>query len=222
MMTHPRIAVVLALMLMGIGAAAHAEGPEAAAERARIKGEREVAEARYKEAQKACYARFAVNDCLDKARREHNATAAELKRQLNVLDDAERKRLAAQRQREIDERSSPERQQQAAEKRAKAVAEQQERDARAAEKAAKRAADDAEREQRGPRAKEPHGPSGPQGTPRDPQAPKSHAPTAEEAAKNRAAYEAHLQEAEKHKAEVEDRNAKRTKQPSPDLPPPAR
>lgn len=215
-----RLFAVLAIALAA--ASAHAEGPEAAVERERIKSEGAAAEARYQEAQKACYGKFAVNDCLDKARREHNAATSDLKRQKRVLDDAERKRLAAERQREIDARSSPERQQEAAEKRAKAAAEQQERDARAAEKAAKRAADDAEREQRGPRTKEPHGPSSPQGRPRDPQVPKSHAPTPEQAAKNRADWDARQEEAEKHKAEVADRNARRTKPVSPDLPPPAR
>ncbi|MBC5783657.1 hypothetical protein H8N03_11930 [Ramlibacter sp. USB13] len=202
--------------------AAHAQAPDDAAERARIRGERQAAEARYTEAQKACRAKFAVNDCLDDARRAHNVEVNELKRQERVLNDAERKRKAAERQRDIDERNSPERQKEAAEKRAKAAAEQQEREAQAAEKAAKKSADDAERARRGPRVKEPHGSSGPQGKPRDPKAPASHAPTPDEAAKNRAAYEERLREAQRHKAEVAERNAKKGKSASADLPPPAR
>ena len=211
-----------ALAIVLAASAVHAQEPDAAVERARIKAEREVAEGRYAEAQKVCRGKFAVNDCLDRARRDHNEAVSGLKLQERVLDDAERKRRAADRQREIDERSSPARQQEAQEKRAKALADQQEREARATEKAAKRAGEQAGREQKGPRVKEPHGAPGPQGTPRAPHADQGSAPTPEEAARNRAAYEARLQEAEKHKAEVAQRNAKRTKPASPDLPTPPR
>ena len=202
--------------------AAHAQAPNDAPERARIKSEREAAEARYADAQKACRAKFAVNDCLDAARREHNVVANDLKRQERVLNDAERKRKAAERQKDIDARSSPERQKEAAEKRAKAASEQQERDARAAEKAAKKASEQAEHDRRSPRVKPPHGASGPQGKAREPQEPASHGPTPTQAAKNRAEHDARLKEAEQHRAEVAERNAKRTKPVSPDLPPPAR
>jgi colicin import membrane protein len=213
----------LAILAVAMAAAAaHAQSPEDAAERERIAGERAVAEGRYVEAQKVCRGKFAVNDCLEKARREHNDVVSGLKRQERVLNDAERKRRAAERQKEIDERSSPERQKEAAEKRAKSVAEQQERDARASEKAAKRAADDAERQKHGPRVKEPKGASGPQGSPREPMEAKSHGPTAEEAAKNRAEHQARLEEAERHKAAIEERNAKRSKPASAELPPPPR
>ena len=167
-----------ALAIVLAASAVHAQEPDAAVERARIKAEREVAEGRYAEAQKVCRGKFAVNDCLDRARRDHNEAVSGLKLQ--------------------------------------------EREARAAEKAAKRAGDQAGREQKGPRVKEPHGAPGPQGTPRAPHADQGNAPTPEEAARNRAAYEARLQEAEKHKAEVAQRNAKRTKPASPDLPTPPR
>jgi hypothetical protein len=211
-----------AFLLALAAASVHAQAPDEAAERARIRQEREAADQRFSEAEKACRAKFAVNDCITKARRERNATVGELKRQERVLDDAERTRKAAERQKEIDERSSPERQREAAQKRAKALEEQQQREARAAEKAAKRAADQAERERRPPRVKSPNGEPGPQGSPREPQAPKGHVISPAEAAKNKAAYEARVREAEQHKAEVEARNAKRTKPPSPDLPPPPR
>ena len=214
--------VSLALALAGAALAAGAQVPDASAERTRIAAERAAAEARHTEAQKACYGKFAVNDCLEKARREHNTVLSELKRQERVLNDTERRAKAAERQREIDERSSPERQKEAAEKRSKAAAEQQEREARAAEKGAKRAADQAEREKQGPRVKEAHGATGPQGSPRTPQAPRSHAPTAEEAAKNKADWEARVQDAQRHKAEVAEREAQRTKPAAADLPPPPR
>jgi colicin import membrane protein len=202
--------------------AVHAQAPDEAAERGRIRQEREAADKRFKEAETACRAKFAVNDCIAEARRDRNAIVTELKRQERILDDQERTRKAAQRQKEIDERSSPQRQEEAARKRAKAAEEQEERDARAAEKAAKHAADEAEHAKRAPRVKTPKGDTGPQGSPRGPQAPKGHGPSPEEAAKNKAEREQRVQDAERHKAEVAARNAKRTKPASADLPPPAR
>jgi hypothetical protein len=209
---------VLALALAAF--TVHAQAPDEAAERARIRQEREAADQRFNAAEKACRAKFAVNDCIAAARRERNTTVTELKRQERVLNDAERTRKAAERQKEIDERSSPERQQEAANKRAKALQEQQDREARAAEKAAKHAADEAQRAGQPPRVKTPKGDTGPQGSPREPQAPKNHGLSPEEAAKNRAEYEQRVKEAERHKAEVAARNAKRNKPPAADLPPP--
>jgi hypothetical protein len=209
------------LALAFAAAAVHAQTvPDEAAERDRLARERQVAEAKYKEAQKSCRAKFAVTDCLDKARREYQQVVGGIKRQEHVLNDVERKRRAAEAQRQIDEKNSPEAQQAAAEKRARALSEQQQREAQAAEKAARRAADEAKKEQRGPREKAPHGASGPQGSAREPALPKAHGPSAEEQAKNRAEYEQRIAEAEKHKAEIAARNAARTKAPSADLPPP--
>jgi hypothetical protein len=215
---------LLATIALALAAAAvHAQAPDVGAERERIERERAAADARFAEAQKACRGKFAVNDCIEKASRERNAVVSELKRQQLVIKDAERKRNAAARQKEIDERSSPEQQQRAADQRAKALADQKGREAQAAEKAAKRAAEEAKREQRGPRTpKAAHGESGPQGSPRAPQAAASHGPSAGEAAKNRAEYEKRLTEAEQHKAEVVARKAKRTKPVAADLPPPPR
>lgn len=208
----------LALLAAAAGPAlAQDDGPE----RARIERERAAAEAKFSEAQKACWTRFAVTDCVNKATRERNATLAELRRQERVLNEAERKRRSAERQRDVDERSSPERQKEAAEKRARALEEQKEREARNADKAARRSEDDAERARRGPRAeKTPDGPPGPQGKPRGNRTPKSNAPTPEEAAKNRAAYEERLRAAEQHKAEVAARIAKRARPAASDLPRP--
>ena len=210
---------LLALALLASGVHAQ-QVPSEAAERERLHSERAAADKRLAEAQKACRAKFAVNDCLDQARREYNVTADEVKRQERILDDAQRKQRAAARQREIDERNSPEHQQQEAAKRARALADQQKREAEAAEKAAKRSADEAEHAKRGAEQKTPRGEPGPQGSPRDPHAPAAHGPTPEEALRNRAEYEERLQEAEKHKAEVAARNAQRKKPAAADLPPP--
>lgn len=214
-----KLFAAIALVLAG---ACHAQAQDDAAERERIQAERAAVDARHAEAQKACRAKFAVNDCLEDARRAHNAAESALKRQERLLDEAERKRRSIERQKDLDERKAARNDQEAAEKRAKALADQQDREQRAAEKAAKRAADDAERQQRGPRVKAPEGVHGPQGSPRTPKPAGPTGPTASEAAKNRAAYEARLQEAERHKAEVAARNAKRAKPPAADLPPPPR
>lgn len=209
------LACTLALL-----AALPAQAQDDAAERERIKVERAAAEARYVEEDKACRARFAVTDCLDKATRLRNARLAELRRQERLLNDAERKRRAAERQKELDERNTPERQKEAAERRARALAEQQGREQAAADKAAKRAADEAERAQRGPRQKSAGGAPGPQGTPRAERTKKTFAPTPEEAAKNRAAYEKRQREAEQHRAEVAARIARRAKPAASGLPAP--
>jgi colicin import membrane protein len=201
-------------------AAFSAQAQDEAADRARIKAERAAADARFEQARKDCRKKFAVTDCEKEAKRLHNAQVGELRRQERVLNDADRKRRAAERQKAIDERNSPEQRQQAEEKRQRALADQKEREQRAAEKAAKRAEDDAERAKKGPRVKVAPGPHGPQGTPRTPAGRKSHEIPPEEAAKNRAAYEARLKEAEKHKAEVLEKAAKRSKPPASALPAP--
>lgn len=193
---------------------------DAAAERERLKVERAAADAHYAEQQKACRAKFAVNDCIDKARRDYNRVVADLRRQENVLNDADRRRRAEERRRELDERHSPQAQQEAAERRAKAVEEQKDRERRAAEKAAKRAGDEAARPQEGSRGKTADGPPGPQGKPRADRTPKAGTITADEAAKNRQAHEARVREAEAHKAEVRDRIAKRRQPAASDLPMP--
>lgn len=213
---------LLAFALAATSAVVQAQVPDEAAQRERIRVERDAAGRRFDEAQKACRSTFAVNDCVDKARRERDDVLSELKRQERVLNEAERKRRAAERQKSIDERQSPERQQEEAQRRAKAEADQKAREARAADKAARRAADEAQREQRGGAARAASGASGPQGSARGPQAPGSHGITPEEAAKNRAEYEQRMREAQQHKAEVEARNAKRTQPPAAPLPAPPR
>ncbi len=66
-------------------------------ERQRIASQRARVEAVFIEAEQACYARFAVTDCLRKARTERRLTLGELRRQELVLNDMDRqaKALAA-------------------------------------------------------------------------------------------------------------------------------
>lgn len=194
-----------------------------AAERERIRGERAAAEAGFAEAQKSCYGRFAVHDCIDAARRARNATLAGLRAQELSLNEAERKRKAADRLRELDQRQSPPHQEEAAGRRARAAAEQQQRARELADKKESRdrkAAEAAAREPRVPRtppeAPRPH-------PPREAHAPKAHGPDAEAAARNRAAFEERQREAAERRARLEKRLAERKKPAAAPLPadPPA-
>jgi hypothetical protein len=209
---------VLALALL---ACVPARAGDHDAERKRIADERGALEARFLQQQKACRATFAVTDCIHKAQRERNTALTELRRQEQAINDVERRHRSAEHQKEVEERSSPEARAKAEERRRLAVEEQKEREARAAEKAARRADDEAKKAARGPREpKAPTGPHGAQGAPRAPQAPKAHGPTPEEAAKSRAAHEAHIKEAEQHNAHLQERIAKRKKPAASDLPMP--
>jgi hypothetical protein len=80
-------------------------GEDPAAARERISRQRGEVEAAYKADEKACYQKFAVNDCLNAARSRRREAMADLKRQETSLNDAERKRKGAERQRAIEERA---------------------------------------------------------------------------------------------------------------------
>lgn len=194
---------------------------EADIERARIQARRAEVEARFAAAQKTCRAKFAVTDCVLDAQHERNEALHELRRQEIILNDADRKARAAARQREIDERNSPEHQRQAEERRKQALADQKARDARAAQKAADKARSDAEHEAKNPHLKIAPGERGPQGQAREPHANKPNGPTAAEATANKEAYEQRVKEAEAHRREVEERVAKRAKPAASGLPIPA-
>lgn len=91
-----------------------------AAARARIESTRAQAETRFSSEERACYQTFAVNACLDKAKRARRQTLGDLRREENQLNDARRKREAAARLEDIAQRSSPETLERAQEKRDKA------------------------------------------------------------------------------------------------------
>ncbi|MDR2127814.1 MAG: hypothetical protein LBP52_01910 [Burkholderiaceae bacterium] len=72
-----------------------------AQEKARIAQGRQAAQARYAEAEKQCWQKFAVNDCLRKARLERRAQLDVLRQQEWALDDLERAARADARQRAL-------------------------------------------------------------------------------------------------------------------------
>jgi colicin import membrane protein len=106
------------------------------AERDRITQERQRASAQHDTAKVNCYQKFQVNDCLSQARREHNAMQSDLKRQEISLNDLQRKRRGAEQLRKVEEKTSPERQEEIAQRRGKALANDAKRQQAQAERGA--------------------------------------------------------------------------------------
>ena len=91
------------------------------AERARISADRARLEAEFLTEDVACYKKFAVNNCLGKVNTRRREALADLRRQEISLNDEERKIKGAEQLRQTEEKSSPEKQQEAAASRAKAL-----------------------------------------------------------------------------------------------------
>jgi colicin import membrane protein len=106
------------------------------AERERINQERQRVSAEHATAKEACYQRFRVNDCLNQARETHNSQLADLKRQEISLNDLQRKRRGAEQVRKVEEKTSPERQEEIGQQRGKALAADATRQQRQTERAA--------------------------------------------------------------------------------------
>ena len=64
------------------------------AQRARIASERGAATRHFEEAEKACWQRFAVNDCLQQARVQRRTALDRLRQQELAINDLERQRQA--------------------------------------------------------------------------------------------------------------------------------
>jgi hypothetical protein len=177
-------------------------GLDLRAEQARIDRERAQARARQAEEDADCQQRFAVTDCLERVRRKWQPVLADLRRQEIALNEADRKQRAAEQQRKLDEKVSPEAQEEAARRRAQALADHEARQARAAEKAS--------------------GPT-PAGKPRDPQAVggrSSNDLTPEQAQANAQAHARRVQEAHERQERARKRQAERAKPAASALPVP--
>lgn len=99
--------IVVLLAMSGAALACAAQDEEgAAAASARIKADRAQVESIFRADEKACYGKFAVNDCLNEARARRRQALADLRRQEVSLNDAERRRRAAERLRDLDERAA--------------------------------------------------------------------------------------------------------------------
>ncbi len=112
--------LVLAIFLIASSAASTAqtarliEGTDApelttASQRSRIAEQRAQVQADYSRKETACYSLFAVNDCLSQARIARREALADLQRQENTLNDAERKRKSAQKIQSIDDKLAQDR-----------------------------------------------------------------------------------------------------------------
>ena len=135
---------LLALVLISLCAFSQATGSSASAappldsegERSRIQAERAREEAQFEKDQAACYARFAVTDCIGQARVRRRAALDQLRGQEIVLNDAERKRKALEQMQRLEEKSSGQQDAEEVARRIEARAAQQEREERAIQKGA--------------------------------------------------------------------------------------
>lgn len=96
-------------------------------ERARISTERGSLEARFLGEDAACYKKFAVNNCLNRVNTRRREAMAGLRRQEILLNDEERRSRGEAQIRKLEEKSLPEKQQDAAANRAKAMDDYQSR-----------------------------------------------------------------------------------------------
>jgi colicin import membrane protein len=98
-----RLDVLAALGLVLASCAGLAADP--AQERRRIAAEKVAAEERFQAARRDCETRFAVSSCLEQARSERRRALEHLAGQQAVLDDAQRRRRAADRMAAIREKA---------------------------------------------------------------------------------------------------------------------
>ena len=114
------------------------------AERARINAERLKLETGFSLEDAACHKKFLVNNCLDGVKVRRREALADLRRQDISLGAQERHLKGAEQIRKTEEKSSPQMQQEAADRRAEALTEFQARQERAKQKNEDRVATDAE------------------------------------------------------------------------------
>ena len=179
-------------------------------ERQRIALERQQSDAEFSRADAACRASFVVAACLEEARQRHRDAHERLRLQLTMLDEAQRKRRAAERMDAIRAKVS-------AEEASRREAELQTRSHAAAQPAASAASSPrAHAADVAPPVKTPPAPSR-RSEPRSAKRPA--APDAQRVSE----YQARQQAAQAHRAEVERRNAARAasgKKPAASLPVP--
>lgn len=137
----------VACLLASFGMIAFAQTPAPAetpptkdAERARIGAERAKLEAGFLAEDAECYKKFAVNSCLGKVNERRREAMGDLRRQEILLNDEERRIRGAEQIRKTEEKQSPEKLQEAADQRAKAVKDYESRLEREKKKAEERAA----------------------------------------------------------------------------------
>lgn len=73
-------------------------------ERSRIASARSAAQQRFHDAELACWRRFAVNDCVRKARVERRTAMDQLRQEELLLNEMERQRRTAERLRQLEQK----------------------------------------------------------------------------------------------------------------------
>ncbi len=110
------------------------------AERQRINAERTALQAGFVAEDAACYRKFAVNSCLGQINERRRGAMADLRRQEILINDQERKIRGEEQLRKTEEKASEQRQQNAANRRDQALADERSRLERDGEKRDARAA----------------------------------------------------------------------------------
>ena len=209
-------AVLLALLAATAVAAAPAAAEAPEAERARIAAWRSRVEAQYQTEERACWGKFAVNDCLAEARAKRRSALADLRRQEILLNDAERKQRAAERLRAGEQRPDPAQPAGPAPK----VRERGDRDAAAAQRAAEQAAREAEHARRWKPAPKPRAASAADRADELARREAERARRAQRAAANVQRREAQERQARERQEALQRRLAERHKPPAAPLPVP--
>lgn len=103
--------IIVSLLLLSAGLYAQQDDTRnlqlrEAEQREWIARTRSAYDAQFKAQEIACYQRFAVNDCLLESRRAQREVMGDLRRQEILINDAQRKRRAAQQLLRTDEKLS--------------------------------------------------------------------------------------------------------------------
>lgn len=182
-----------------------------AAERTRLTAERAQVDKVFREQRAVCFKRFAVEECLAQSRVQKRTSLDDIKRQEALINDAERKRRGGAALDRLEEKASAQRAQEAAAQREKAGKATQERQQRAADHESARAglaAKEADKVRQYESRQRAHAEHMAKESQRRAEAPAQVGRQEEK-----------VRKAEAHRAEVEKKNAERSKPRSAPLPP---
>ena len=191
---------------------ATAGNTDMAAERSRLAAERAAVDKKFEEERVACFKKFAVESCLEDSRRGKRATLDNIKRQEAIINDAERKRRGAAALDRLDEKAAPERAEEAAKQRDQALKSQAAKEQRAVDHTTGReaaAAGEAAKREQFENKQKAHA-----------EHLAKNAKLAGQAPVEQKQFDDKVTKAEAHRAEIQKRNAERTKPRSAPLPPP--
>ncbi|MDB5826370.1 MAG: hypothetical protein JWQ73_590 [Variovorax sp.] len=205
-------ATALVSLPLSAQSVATAGNTDFAAERSRLTAERATVDKNFDNERAACFKKFAVESCLEDSRRSKRDALDNIKRQEAIINDAERKRRGAAALDRLDEKSAPQRAEDAAKQRDQALKSQATREQRAADhttgREATAAGEAAKREQFENKQKE-HA-----------EHLAKNAKSSAQAPVEQKQFDDKVQKAEAHRADIQKRNAERTKPRSASLPPP--